>query len=188
MGRFSLKHYLGAAAIIAWLFLMGNSLAAELKRYESSNGMDTIQVSDGYKMIVPQGMKVKMEGGQVKVEDPTEYIVRRLQSLEDEINQLMVNQSQCNELVSKLTEQEKNDQKTSAELQTFLNDFNKSPQEDKILIRTELSEIKSMLAVFLETQGDKEPPVEIDKTSAQGSGPDETKKPEPTITLAPTPP
>jgi hypothetical protein len=43
---------------------------------EAPVGMEFITVGDGNKLIVPKGAKIKQTGGQIQVEDTTEYFAR----------------------------------------------------------------------------------------------------------------
>ena len=83
-------------------------------------GMESIQVTGGYRLLVPQGAKIRHIGAQILVEDDKEYFSRRFyeisQEVEDLKNQVKQLQNDITMLKEKTQalEQEKLQQATSA--------------------------------------------------------------------------
>ncbi len=51
----------------------------------SSRGMKEVQITSGYKVVVPKGTKLKKIGGQIIVPAPEEETLARIDKIEDEI-------------------------------------------------------------------------------------------------------
>ena len=62
-------------------------------------GMELIQISNGYNILVPKGVKVTKDGGQIKVEDEREFFLRRFKEIEDRINALEQGQAVVDQLL-----------------------------------------------------------------------------------------
>ena len=60
---------------------------------QTKNGMTTVQITDGYKVVVPEGLKVEKIDGQIKMQDPTEFLVGKLQTLEEQLKKIDATQS-----------------------------------------------------------------------------------------------
>lgn len=75
-------------------------------------GMEVIQVTGGYRLIVPQGAKTRRVGAQIIVEGDKEYYSRRFYELSQEIADL---RTQVEELKRQVGELKKNTQETKAE-------------------------------------------------------------------------
>lgn len=75
-------------------------------------GMEVIQVTGGYRLIVPQGAKTRRVGAQIIVEGDKEYYSRRFYELSQEITDL---RTQVEELKRQVGELKKNTQETKAE-------------------------------------------------------------------------
>ncbi len=65
-------------------------------------GMQVVQVTGGYRLLVPQGAKIRRVGAQVIVEDDKEYFSRRFYELSQEIEDLKSQIKQLQDLVVEL--------------------------------------------------------------------------------------
>lgn len=70
----------------------------------SPGGLKTIQVTEGYKIILPEGAKIEQTGSQIKVQDPTEYLLHKIPVLEERLTKIEQNQEQLKKQLSILEE------------------------------------------------------------------------------------
>lgn len=85
-----MKKYSIFILAIAILMVAGIALAQQDHddNEDVPDGMEVIQVSDGYRMIVLKGAKVEQVGAQIKVEDPGVYFMKKLRVIEDQIKEI----------------------------------------------------------------------------------------------------
>ncbi|MFA6378263.1 MAG: hypothetical protein WCX16_00595 [Candidatus Omnitrophota bacterium] len=72
-------------------------------------GMENIQVTPGFQMLVPQGAKIRRVGAQIIVEDDKEYFSRRLYESSQDIEDLKDQCKQLQDRVNQLEEKAKSD-------------------------------------------------------------------------------
>jgi len=68
-------------------------------------GMESIQVSGGYRLLVPQGAKIRRVGAQIIVEDDREYNSRRFYEISQSVEDLKTQLKQLQDDVKTLTEE-----------------------------------------------------------------------------------
>jgi hypothetical protein len=93
--------------IFLFVFLFSSKLWAQDQIVPEGSGnaplgMEAVQVTPGYKLLVPQGAKIRRVGAQIIVEEDQEYFSRRFYELSQEIedlkDQIKALQDQVNEL------------------------------------------------------------------------------------------
>ncbi len=101
-------------------------------------GMEAIKVTEGYRLIIPEGAKIKRIGGQIIVEDSREYEVRKFQDLESRLTKMDQNQEEFKKIYEGTKES------TSAKLNDMsvqLFQLEKNQEE----LRQEVKDLKEVL-------------------------------------------
>lgn len=81
------------------LFLISSISHAETTDNPSSIEMETIQVSNGYQMVVPKGAKVEQVGGQIKVQDPVDFLIQQFNLLEARVKAIEEKQEELKKIL-----------------------------------------------------------------------------------------
>ncbi len=55
------------------------------EKTEKKDGMTTIHVTNGHQITVPEGLKVEKVGAQIRMQDPTEFVMEKLQVVEERL-------------------------------------------------------------------------------------------------------
>lgn len=74
-------------------------------------GMEAIQITNGYRIIAPEGAKIKRVGAQIIVEGDKEYYSRRFHELTQEIKSLKESSSVLKNQIETLNQTVENQQK-----------------------------------------------------------------------------
>ncbi len=67
-------------------------------------GMESVQVSGGYRLLIPQGAKIRRVGAQIIVEDDREYLSRRFYEISQDVENLRSQVKQLQDDMSMLKE------------------------------------------------------------------------------------
>lgn len=71
-------------------------------RGEIPPGMEEIEVTSGYRIIVPKGSKTRRIGAQLMIEGDSEYMARRFEEMEKEILRLNESFEELQERIHKI--------------------------------------------------------------------------------------
>jgi DNA repair exonuclease SbcCD ATPase subunit len=93
--------FLFSAAFLSCPALAIAQQASNLK-VEVPEGMELKEISAGYQVLVPKGIKMEMDGNQVKIESSREYFLRRFEEVEKRLKQLEENQKELQKLLEEL--------------------------------------------------------------------------------------
>ncbi len=79
--------FVGISALTAFS-VAGAQQGSSPMEADAPEGMETIHVTEGYKVIVPEGTKVRKIGGQIIVDDPDEGMLVRIRKMENRLAEL----------------------------------------------------------------------------------------------------
>jgi len=65
-------------------------------------GMESVQVTGGYQLLIPQGAKIRRIGAQIIVEDDREYLSRRFYEISQDVEALKTQVKQLQDDMSAL--------------------------------------------------------------------------------------
>lgn len=71
---------------------------------EIPSGMEEIEVSGGYRIIVPKGAKTRKIGAQLMIEGDAEYMARRFEEMDQEILRLKESVNNLQDRIEQLEE------------------------------------------------------------------------------------
>ena len=97
---------------------------------------ETIKISNGSQLILPKGMKTTRIGGQIIVEDPQAFLLRRIEELEKKISDMTDDNAQLNAQVK-----EGQDQEQLQAFQQMLTDLTARQQK----LEEELAQLRASL-------------------------------------------
>ena len=140
--RFAMKKYHCFYFFLLVLIASSAPVVCAQEKFEKKSlgeeATETIQVSDGYQLIVPKGSKVEQVGSQVKVEDPTEYLLKKMTDIEARLQKIEANQEELEreiqvlqtapkdspvllELLSKMQQEQEDSKKEIGDIQQWIN-------------------------------------------------------------------
>ena len=91
-------------------------IAAEDKNKEVPPGMELVLVKDNYKLLVPEGAKIRKEGAVFILENIDEYVARRFHDMEERIVRIEAEEDGLKKEIERL----KNSLIKSQEAESFL--------------------------------------------------------------------
>lgn len=85
MSGFKIQKRTSFFILILVLAFSAALIAAEDKNKEIPPGMELVLVKDNYKLLVPEGAKIRKEGAVFILENIDEYVARRFHDMEERI-------------------------------------------------------------------------------------------------------
>ena len=77
-------------------------IAAEDKKKEVPVGMELVSVKDNYKLLVPEGTKIRKEGAIFILENINEYVARRFHDMEEHIVRIETTEEELKKEIEQL--------------------------------------------------------------------------------------